>query len=359
MRWRLFLLAFVAAASPCLARVYPIQGTFLNFYRDLTPELWKLEFQYMKDVDIDTVVVLSVGHLRPDSNDASGYSLAPDGCLYPSRYLMGRYPTASDRPSNDRLEMVLSLADHQRMKVYVGSLQTATDWTDGREFAALRAYNRLVAAEIRERYGHHPSFQGWYFTQELWMNWMKYYGHAYYGTGQLANWAADMRSIDSTKLTAATVVVKATSQGSMPGLTASELRTWTTSLVRTTKLDILMPQDGAGAGAGAPSIGDLPDYFAAMAAGVRAGATKTSLWSIVETFTADCSPSGERYPPANISRIRSQISQVRPYVTGYVSWIFGDDLSPQARYYPAEARELNRQYKLSFGPVGSHERSGL
>jgi hypothetical protein len=145
----------------------------------------------------------------------------------------------------------------------------------------------------------------------------------------------------------------------MPGLTASELRTWTTSLVRTTKLDILMPQDGAGAGAGAPSIGDLPDYFAAMAAGVRAGATKTSLWSIVETFTADCSPSGERYPPANISRIRSQISQVRPYVTGYVSWIFGDDLSPQARYYPAEARELNRQYKLSFGPVGSHERSGL
>ena len=34
-------------------------------------------------------------------------------------------------------------------------------------------------------------------------------------------------------------------------------------------------------------------------------------------------------------------------MSGYVSWIFGDDMSPQATYYPVEASELNRHYRLA------------
>jgi hypothetical protein len=347
--WTNFLV-FVLGALPCGA-AYPIHGTFLNFYRDLTPELWKLEFQNMKDIDINTVVLLSVGHLRSDSNDSSGFGLAPDGLLYPSNYL-----SPAERPTADRLEMVLSLADRQGMNVYLGSLQTETDWTDGKEFAVLRAYNRLIAAEIIERYGRHPSFQGWYFTQEMWMNWVKYYSvqagsksaASYYGTMLMAGWVADMKSIDARKLTTASVVVKETGHGVMPGLTPAELRQWTTSFVETTNLDILMPQDGAGAQAGAPPVDDLPSYFSAMAAAIQAAGTNTALWSTLETFTADIQPNGEQYPPANIARIQNQISQVSPYVSGYISWIFGDDMSPQATYYPAEASELNRQYKSRF-----------
>jgi len=315
----------------------------------LTPELWALEFESMKALDIKTVVIVSVGHLRADSNDPDGYSLAPHGLLYPSSFV-----NASERPTTDRLEMILSLADQRRMKVYVGSLQTATDWSDGTEFSALRAHNRDVAAEIVQRYGRHTSLVGWYFTQEIWMNWVKYYGAlngnnaaGYYGTLQMANWIADMKAIDPTKLTTAAVVFKKDGRGAMPGLTAAELATWTASFLQSAHLDILMPQDGIGAGDGAPGIGDLGSYFSAMK---QAAGTTTALWSTIETFTADPNLSSERFPPASISRIRSQVNAVSPYVSGYVSWIFGNDMSPQATYYPVAASRLNRQYQFAFKP---------
>jgi uncharacterized protein DUF4434 len=334
-------LAILCLLAGCGLRAsYPIQGTFLNFYRNLTPELWALEFQYMRAVDINTVVVVSVGHLRADSRDSSAYSLAPDGLLYPSDWV-----DASERPTRDLLETILALADENGMAVYLGSLQTATDWTDGTEFAALRTYNQRVAREIVQRYGQHPSLRGWYFTQEIWMNWAKEYGAAYSGTSLLANWAADMKSIDPAKAATASVVVKEMAAGEMPGMTPADLEAATANLLQAAPIDILMPQDGIGAGNGAPSLDELPEYFAAMRKAAQAA--NTSLWSAIETFTADPRLTSERFAPAPIARIQDQINRVSPYVSGYVSWIFGDDMSPQATYYPVEASELNRQYRLA------------
>ena len=345
---KLAILCLLACCS--LRAAYPIQGTFLNFYRNLTPELWTLEFQYMRAVDINTVVLVSVGHLRPDLNDPSGYSIAPDGLLYPSDFV-----PASERPTRDLLETILSLADQNGMNVYLGSLQTATDWTGGTEFAALRTYNQRVALEIIQRYGNHQSLRGWYFAQEIWMNWVKKYGPGYQGTSLLANWAADMKNIDPARATTASVVVKKEGSGEMSGLTAAELEAATTNLLQAARIDILMPQDGIGAGNGAPSLDDLPEYFAAMQ--TAAQAANTSLWSAIETFSAVPNVAGECFPPAPIARIQDQINRVSPSVSGYVSWIFGDDMSPQATYYPVEASELNRQYRLADDllPLASYQ----
>jgi hypothetical protein len=48
----------------------------------------------------------------------------------------------------------------------------------------------------------------------------------------MANWVADLKSLDPTKLTTAAVVFKQTGSGSMPGLTASELQQWMTSFLK-------------------------------------------------------------------------------------------------------------------------------
>lgn len=354
-----------------LPAAYPIHATYLDFYRNLTPELWGLEFQFMKAIQINTIVIVSVGHLKANSSqplscsvagsgnytDSSGYSVAAEGLLYPSDLMSPTQPTV------DLLEMVLELADSAGMQVYLGSLQTATDWSDGTEFCALRAYNQQVASEIVGRYGHHASLKGWYFTQEIWMNWVKYYGQqhgtgaaGYYGTNLMAEWVEDMKSIDTTKLTSSAVVVKETGTGVMPSLTAAELQQWTTSLLQTASLDILMPQDGAGAQAGAPPLSDLPAYFGAMAAAIPAAGTNTALWSTLELFTAPSDPSvsSEQYPPTNdIYRIQTQVNAVSPFVSGYISWMFGDHMSPQATYYPVEADELNRRYKYTFNPLSA------
>ncbi len=325
---------------------FPVFGTFINFYRALTPELWAKEFQYMRDVQMDIVIVVSVGHLRTYTGDPLGYGLAPDGLLYPSQWV----PTA-ERPTTDRLEMILSLADANNMKVYLGSLQTEQDWGTGLEFAALREYNKRVATEILQRYGGHPSLRGWYFTQEIWMNWVKYYGPSYYGTGLLRDFTADMRQINSSKPVITSTVFKKDPYYSMPGLTPAELQTAATGFLQTSQIDVLMPQDGAGAEAGAPPLSELPSYFSALQAAQAAAGNRTALWSITETFRADPNLTSDRYPPADVLRMDTQVNSIRPYVSGFVSWIFGNDMSPQATYYPVEASELNRKYRSRFRPA--------
>ena len=100
---------------------------------------------------------------------------------------------------------MLSLADRSGMRVYLGSLQTATDWTDGTEFAAWRAHNRRVATRSHSML--RPPFfcAGLAFSQGIWMNSVKEYGAYYDGTELLANWATDMKDIDPGRKTLATL----------------------------------------------------------------------------------------------------------------------------------------------------------
>ena len=334
---------FAGTATTSAESRIPLRGSFLTFDRELPRELWAKEFDHMQAVGMDTIVVLAVGHLRSNSADPMRYSPSADGLLYPSRWA----PTPNAR-ADDRLETILSLADQRGMKVHIGSLQTESDWTTGLEFAALREYNKRIATEILERYRTHPSLVGWYFPQELWMNWVKYYGRDYYGTAVLRDFVADMKRIDPDKITAATVVFKKEGDGLMPPLTAGDLESVMTNFLQTTRVDILMPQDGVGAMAGAAPITELPAYFAAMANARNEAGVGTVLLAIIETFTAAPDLSRDRYPPASISRVEEQLNAVRPYVSGSISWIFGHDMSPQATYYPEEAAALYRDYRARY-----------
>jgi hypothetical protein len=85
-----------------------------------------------------------------------------------------------------------------------------------------------------------------------------------------------------------------------------------------------------------------------MAAATQAARTNTALWSTTEAFSCAYALNGEPCPPADASRMQQQVSAVRSHVTGYVGWIFGDDMSQQATYYPVEASELNRRYQYIF-----------
>ena len=338
--------ATISFYNPQTSGDYPLLGSFLNFYRDLTPDLWAKEFDLMRQVNMKTVVVFSVGLLMPDTSDTTGYSLSGQGLLYPSSLV-----DASIRPTTDRLEMLLSLADQRGMNIYLGSLLTWDDWSTGTEFAALRKYNRLVTQEILARYGQHASLQVWFFSQELWLNWIKTSGAGYYGTTLLKEFVSDMAALDRTKPVCAAVVFKKTGYNSMPDLTPSELQSVTTTFLQTSGLQILMPQDGAGADAGAPPLAELPAYFQAFQSAVNAAGTQTTLWSTVETFTSVANLPSAKFPPASATRIQQQVNSVRPFVTGYVNWIFGDDMSPQATYYPIQASGLDRNYLSTFQPT--------
>jgi hypothetical protein len=77
---------------------------------------------------------------------------------YPSKLFPGRMPIACQDP----LEAILSQADKLGMHVMPGiGIYAFFDFGPG----SLQ-WHRQVATEFWERYGHHPSFYGWYVSEE-------------------------------------------------------------------------------------------------------------------------------------------------------------------------------------------------
>ncbi len=270
----------------------------------------------MRQSGMNTAIILSSGKLKPT---ASGYIV---DTAYP------------------QIETILSLADEAGMQVYLGSLQLSVPWESGLHTDALRKYNRQVASDILARFGDHPSLTGWYFTQEIWLNWVKYYGPNYLGTTMLHDFVSDMATLDPNKPVCTSTVFKKNADRSMPGLSAEETGFYAEQFLAATHLAILMPQDGAGAAAGAPAVEELPAYYGAFQSATTQ--TATQLWSIVETFSAVPGLDQDRFSPASAARVQAQIEAEQPFVSNLITWVFGNDMSPQATYYPVEASALFR-----------------
>lgn len=345
---------------------YPIRGTFLNFYRDFNQEEWNREFEYMQSVDIDTVVIYASGRLK---KVGSSYEFDCQSAHYQSQQF-GCFG------AQNRLEKVFNSADQTGIKVYVGLLQTANpDWATGEEFDAdfnsdfandlvknpLPYYNYRTAQELLSLYGNRQSFAGWFFPQEIWLNWAKYYDDRpttnrpyYYGTKLLEKTTENIKSLNSSKAMVVAPVFKESGTASPP-ITPAELENTTKNFILRTKVDLFAPQDGIGALNGAPQISTLGSYFEAMKNGMNQAKSEnsqldTQLWSTVELFDFDSSLPAEKYHPTNISRLSQQVSAVNDKVTGMLSWIFGDQMSPIATFYPVEAEKLFNDYKNYYNP---------
>ena len=130
-----------------------ITGTFLD---EITWDIphqnwgyheWEQDFLNMKAIGIDTVILIRCG--------------LDDFIAYPSDVLMTK--KGCYRPYVDLVEMFLTLADKYRMQFYFGTYCDRRN----KDFAARVDLNRRVTEEAWKRYGHHPSFAGWYLTDEI------------------------------------------------------------------------------------------------------------------------------------------------------------------------------------------------
>ena len=94
-----------------------ITGTFLDeISHDIPHQNWGLkewdrDFQYMKAIGIDTVIMIRSGYRK--------------FITYPSRYLLGK---GCYMPSVDLLEMFLKLAEKYGMKFYFGLYDSGRYW---------------------------------------------------------------------------------------------------------------------------------------------------------------------------------------------------------------------------------------
>ena len=127
--------------------------------RRLTDADWHDQIRGMHSLGMDTVVIQEsfrnqeyYGRNRISSTGYKGLA------YYPSELFPGR----AQVNAHDAIEAVLSEADRLQMNVFLGVGMYA--WFDFSKDSL--DWHKKVAQELWHRYGHHPSFYGWYVSEE-------------------------------------------------------------------------------------------------------------------------------------------------------------------------------------------------
>lgn len=132
-----------------------ITGTFLDEISHDIPHQnwgekeWDLDFQHMKRIGIDTVIMIRSGYRK--------------FITYPSKYLLKK---GCYMPSVDLLDMYLRLAQKYGMKFYFGLYDSGRYWDTG-DLSWEIEDNKYVIDEVWKNYGHYKSFGGWYISGEI------------------------------------------------------------------------------------------------------------------------------------------------------------------------------------------------
>lgn len=133
-----------------------LTGTFLDEishdipHQNWGPAEWAQDFDSMRAIGIDTVILIRSGHRR--------------WLTYPSDVLISR--EGCHRPPLDLVDMFLTLAEERGMDFYFGTYDSGKYWADGR-FQEEVDLNRAVVDEVWGKYGARAAFKGWYLTQEV------------------------------------------------------------------------------------------------------------------------------------------------------------------------------------------------
>ncbi len=139
-----------------MTQATPITGTFLDEishdipHQNWGPAEWDRDFQAMRAIGIDTVILIRSGHKR--------------WLTYPSEVLIAR--ENCHRPPLDLVDLFLTLAERHGMSFYFGTYDSGRYWQEG-DYQREVDLNRAAVDEVWARYGSRAAFKGWYLTQEV------------------------------------------------------------------------------------------------------------------------------------------------------------------------------------------------
>ena len=151
-----------------------IDGAWLGFYHwsEAEGKFWNSEIKKMTDkqwgemmqaqhgLEMNIIVMQDVisnpaAYAGKHKIEKEGYKGVP---YYPSKLFPGQMPIAAVDP----VEAVLAQADKDGMNVFMGvGLYAWFDFTLGS-----LTWHKKLATELWDKYGHHPSFYGWYVSEE-------------------------------------------------------------------------------------------------------------------------------------------------------------------------------------------------
>lgn len=285
-----------------MAQAARISGTFLD---EITHDIpaqnwgerqWRKEFELYTRIGIDTVIIIRAGYQNK--------------CIFPARSLPNLLPVYEDLG-----ELFYSLADEYGLNVFFGTYDSGYHWMRGAWWDEVEV-NRAFIDEAAERYGHHPSFKGWYLCHETSRNDANII-ELFNQIGGHCKAAKDVPVLISPFPQGA----KQFSGGNVMSLDES-FRHWERIFAETKgAFDICAFQDGQ------IHYQELPRFHEGIGQlGQKHGVT---IWSNVETFDRDMPI---KFPPADWRYLRFKLEAAAAVAEKVITFEFPHFMSPHSSY---------------------------
>jgi len=296
----------------------PITGTFLDEItfdipsQNWGPAEWRADFDAMRAIGIDTVIIIRAG-LRRET-------------LFPSKVF-------GTSPPEDLAKFFLEESAARKMKLYFGNYDS-WEWAQKGTWKEEIDLNKRFMQEIHERYESSPAFAGWYLTHET-SHHRFHFREIYRELSEHAKKLAPGKPVLISPYYPARKIYG--DEGLSPGAFADS---WRQMLLGITTIDYAAFQDGTA------SLDELEAYLGQ--AKLVMDELGIQLWNNVETFTRDMPI---KFPPLDFRELRQKLLIAARYATKNITFEFSHFMSPHS-CSPA-ARNLCRRYREYFHIEGT------
>lgn len=293
-----------------------LTGTFLDEVTHDIPSAnwgvkeWNKDFQAMKAIGIDTVIVIRNGYKNKTTFDSKVIRKIQGGNLMPVPL--------------DLLELFLDLAEKNDIDLFFGTYDSGNYWMKG-DYQAEVDINKAFTEEAIAKYGHKSAFKGWYISHEI----DTYNDHVMKVYRQLGN---HLKSLKDLPILISPYIHGKKQFSENPTSLADHEKSWEKVFAQIQDcVDIVAFQDGN------VDYSELYDYLTVNADLARK--YNLTSWSNVETFDRDMPI---KFPPISWPALLHKINEAaRAGVDKMITFEFSHFMSPNS-IYPSAQNLYNR-----------------
>jgi hypothetical protein len=293
-----------------------LTGTFLDEITHDIPSQnwgkheWAADFDSMKAVGIDTVIMIRAGYRKR--------------AVFESAVLRQKVPNMLPTYT-DLLDIFLTEAERCGMTFFFGTYDAGAFWDEG-DYALEAEINKPFCSEVIDKYGHRKAFGGWYICHEL----------STYNAPMMQVYedlSKHLRALKDVPILISPYI-KGVKQFGADALTlVKHVEEWRQTFHDLQGLvDIVAFQDG-----NVPLV-QLPDYLQAN----RELASEVGItsWSNIESFDRDMP---FNFPPTDIRKLRYKMEQAaKANMEKLITFEFSHFMSPHSMW--PSAHQLYARY---------------
>lgn len=293
-----------------------ITGTFLDEITHDIPSQnwgrkeWAQDFDAMKAIGIDTVILIRAGYRDRATFDSK--VLCRNQSMLPAMA--------------DLVDLFLQEAERCGMKFFFGTYDSGQHWISG-EYQAEADLNKSFCDEVVERYGDRKAFAGWYISHEI----------NTFNEGMMKVYlqlSGHLRQLKKLPILISPYIKGVKQFGTDAIDLKQHINEWRNVFQALQgNVDIVAFQDGH------VSYRDLPEYLKANQE--LAQACNIETWSNVESFDRDMPI---KFPPLDFRNLQYKVEQASAAgVSKLITFEFSHFMSPNSCYH--SARNLYERYK--------------